>query len=220
MVEQGLIYRHYRPVHYSPSSHSALTGTGLVYNDDRVSHSVFVTFQLDLQMQVAGTALREILTGEPSNMVLSIAVHPELTYSVVRASVKEGVLIVARDRLIALEQIWSDSVFSPINGSKTTRAEIITASHVTSESGSGLVQCAPAHGAEDYLAFRALGLLQGSMEIVFHVDDAGKISPDVDHVAGEETAQTLVEQEVLKGGSKAIVKLLESMSTCENAFSL
>ncbi|KAG1830047.1 tRNA synthetases class I-domain-containing protein [Suillus subalutaceus] len=89
-------------------------------------------------------------------------------------------------------------------------ANTIAASHVTSESGSGLVHCAPAHGAEDYLAFRALGLLQGPTDIVCHVDDAGKFSPDVAHVVGEEAVQTLVGQEVLKGGNKAIVKLLES----------
>jgi isoleucyl-tRNA synthetase len=88
--------------------------------------------------------------------------------------------------------------------------EIIAASHVTSESGSGLVHCAPAHGAEDYLAFRALGLLQGSTDIICHVDDAGKFSSDVVDVVGEEAAQLLVGQEVLKGGSKAIVGLLES----------
>ncbi|OAX32892.1 isoleucyl-tRNA synthetase [Rhizopogon vinicolor AM-OR11-026] len=241
MVEQGLIYRHYRPVHYSPSSHSALAEAELVYNDDHVSHSVFVTFQLDLQTQVTGTVLREILAGEPLASLLvwtttpwtltanmGIAVHPELTYSVVRASVKEGVLIVAKDRLTALEHVIGPyesiaeikgadlvgaqyhSVFSPINGSETTCAEIIAASHVTSESGSGLVHCAPAHGAEDYLAFRALGLLQGSTDIVCHVDDAGKFSPDVAHVVGEEAAQTLVGQEVLKGGNKGIIKLLES----------
>jgi isoleucyl-tRNA synthetase len=157
-----------------------------------------------------------------------IAVHPELTYSVVRTSAKEGVLFVAKDRLVALEHVIGPyesiaelkgtdlvgaryrSVFSPINCSEMTRAEIITASHVTSESGSGLVHCAPAHGAEDYLAFRALGLLQGSTDIVCHVDDAGKFSADVAHVVGEEAAQTLVGQEVLKGGCKAIVKLLES----------
>ena len=157
-----------------------------------------------------------------------IAVHPELTYSVVRTSANEGVLFVAKDRLVALEHVIGPyesiaelkgtdlvgaryrSVFSPINCSETTRAEIITASHVTSESGSGLVHCAPAHGAEDYLAFRALGLLQGSTDIVCHVDDAGKFSTDVAHIVGEEAAQTLVGQEVLKGGSKAIIKLLES----------
>jgi len=138
------------------------------------------------------------------------------------------VLIVAKDRLLALSDIIGSydsiaeikgadlvgaryrSVFSLIPGSKMAPMEIIAASHVTSESGSGLVHCAPAHGAEDYLAFRALGLLQGSKDIICHVDDSGKFSPDVAHVIGHEAAQILVGQEVLKGGSKAIIKLLES----------
>ncbi|KAG1738733.1 tRNA synthetases class I-domain-containing protein [Suillus lakei] len=240
MVEQGLIYRHYRPVHYSPSSHSALAEAELVYNDEHVSHSVYVTFSLDSQTEIASTSLREILAKEPSASLLvwtttpwtltanmGIAVHPELTYSFVRSSVKEDVLIVAKDRLVALEHVIGPyeviaeiigadlvgaqfcSVFSPIHPS-SMNAKIIAASHVTSESGSGLVHCAPAHGAEDYLAFRALGLLQGSTDIICHVDDAGKFSPDVAHVVGEEAAQTLVGQEVLQGGSKAVVELLES----------
>ncbi len=44
----GLIYRKYRPVHYSPSSHSALAEAELVYKEDHVSHSVYVTFDVDL----------------------------------------------------------------------------------------------------------------------------------------------------------------------------
>ncbi|KAG2367252.1 hypothetical protein BDR07DRAFT_1373056 [Suillus spraguei] len=132
MVEQGLIYRHYRPVDYSPSSHSALAEAELVYNDEH--------------LHLSGSA----------------------------------------------------------------NAKIIAASYVTSESGSGLVHCAPAHGAEDYLVFRGLGLLQGPTDIICHVDGAGKFSSDVAHVVGEEAAQMLVGQEVLKDGSKAIIKLLES----------
>jgi isoleucyl-tRNA synthetase len=241
MVEQGLIYRHYRPVHYSPSSHSALAEAELVYNDEHVSHSAYVTFPLDSQTALENTALREVLAKEPLVSLLvwtttpwtltanmGIAVHPELTYSFVRSSVKEGVLVVAKDRLVPLEHTIGpyeviaemkgadlvgaqfQSVFAPLHLSGSMSAKIIAASHVTSESGSGLVHCAPAHGAEDYLAFRALGLLQGPTDIVCHVDDAGKFSPDVAHVVGEEAAQTLVGQEVLKDGSKAIVKLLET----------
>ncbi len=45
----GLIYRKYRPVHYSPSSHSALAEAELVYKEDHVSHSVYVTFDVDLK---------------------------------------------------------------------------------------------------------------------------------------------------------------------------
>ncbi|KAG2137399.1 tRNA synthetases class I-domain-containing protein [Suillus bovinus] len=241
MVEQGLIYRHYRPVHYSPSSHSALAEAELVYNDDHVSHSAYVTFPLDSQTTIANIALREVLAKEPSASLLvwtttpwtltanmGIAVHPELIYSFVRSSVKEDAFVVAKDRLVSLEHIIGPyeviaeikgadlvgaqfrSVFSSIHPSGSMSAKIIAAAHVTSESGSGLVHCAPAHGAEDYLAFRSLGLLQGPTDIICHVDDAGKFSPDVAHVVGEEAAQTLVGQEVLKGGNKAIVNLLES----------
>lgn len=241
MVERGLIYRHYRPVHYSPSSHSALAEAELVYNDEHVSHSAYVTFPLDSQAAITSTALRKVLAQEPSVSLLvwtttpwtltanmGIAAHPELTYSFVRSSVKEEALVVAKDRLVALEHIIGPheviaeikgadlvgaqfrSVFSSIHLSGSMSAKIIAASHVTPESGSGLVHCAPAHGAEDYLAFRALGLLQGPTDIICHVDGAGKFSSDVAHVVGEKAAQTLVGQEVLKGGNKAIIKLLES----------
>ena len=48
MVEQGLIYRQHRPVHYSPSSQSALAESELEYNGAHVSHSVYVTFDIEL----------------------------------------------------------------------------------------------------------------------------------------------------------------------------
>ena len=58
MVEKGLIYRHYRPVHYSPSSRSALAEAELVYKDEHVSHSVYVTFQLDQDAVRQSSALQ------------------------------------------------------------------------------------------------------------------------------------------------------------------
>ena len=47
MVAKGLIYRQHRPVHYSPSSRSALAEAELEYVDKHVSHSVYVAFDLD-----------------------------------------------------------------------------------------------------------------------------------------------------------------------------
>ena len=45
----GLIYRQHKPVYYSPSSRSALAEAELVYQDNHVSHSVYVCFELDTQ---------------------------------------------------------------------------------------------------------------------------------------------------------------------------
>ncbi|KAG2336295.1 Dbl homology domain-containing protein [Suillus weaverae] len=191
MVEQGLIYRHYRPVHYSPSSHSALAEAELVYNDEHVSHSVYVTFPLDSHAEIASAALREVLNKESSASLFvsmdyytldsnskhdGIAVHSKSTYNFVRSSIKEDALV-AKDRRRSGGRAIQLRLLS-IHQSSSTSAKIIAASHVTSESGSGLVHCAPAHGTEDYLAFRVLGILQGSTDIVCHVDDAGKFSPD------------------------------------------
>jgi isoleucyl-tRNA synthetase len=100
-------------------------------------------------------------------------------------------------------------IFSPLlPGSAPLK--IISAPHVTSESGTGLVHCAPAHGAEDYQAFLALGLISSANNMVCHVDKEGKFTTDVMEVVGKR-AESLIGQEVLIGGSKAVVDLLQSI---------
>jgi isoleucyl-tRNA synthetase len=137
----GLIYRHYRPVHYSPSSRSALAEAELVYKDDHVSHSVYVTFDLDTKSHDSSVAFRNLVAGHTkiqllvwtttpwtltANMVRTssrcafirshvyvqgIAVHPDMTYTLIRPAElpndSEGasVLIVAQERLEALSKV-------------------------------------------------------------------------------------------------------------------
>ena len=70
MVEKGLIYRQHRPVHYSPSSRSALAEAELVYNEAHVSHSVYVSFQLDPASEHMSDALRALIADKESVSVL------------------------------------------------------------------------------------------------------------------------------------------------------
>ncbi|KAF9239290.1 tRNA synthetases class I-domain-containing protein [Melanogaster broomeanus] len=251
MVSKGLIYRDYRPVYFSPSSRSALAEAELVYKDDHVSHSVYVAFTLDgtnfgtenprlnrISHELGKGAVRLLVwTTTPWTLTanMGIAVHPDLIYAVVQSPRQNGLLVVAKDRLSALEHILGPinevevitevqgselvglgyrGIFSSPPNSDTASASpypvlrIVPASHVTSESGTGLVHCAPAHGAEDYLAFRSQGLLGSGM--LCHVDGEGKFSQRVmDIVPGETEGEELVGLEVLKAGSKAVVKLLE-----------
>ena len=86
--------------------------------------------------------------------------------------------------------------------------KIIPAAHVTSESGTGLVHIAPAHGFDDYNAFRSLGLLETN-EMLCHVDGAGTFTEDVLDIVGEVVARDLVHQTVFGSGSEAIVKWLQ-----------
>jgi isoleucyl-tRNA synthetase len=82
----GLIYRHYRPVYYSPSSHSALAEAELVYKDDHVSHSVYVAFDLDLHSTKASVTLRTLIADETKVQLLVWTTTPwTLTANMVQA---------------------------------------------------------------------------------------------------------------------------------------
>jgi isoleucyl-tRNA synthetase len=88
--------------------------------------------------------------------------------------------------------------------------KIIPALHVTAASGTGLVHCAPAHGAEDYNAFQDLGLLGKKEEIVCHVGGAGEFTSQVIETVGE-SGTALIGESVLDGGSRKVVDLLKEV---------
>ena len=278
----GLIYRHYRPVHYSPSSRSALAEAELVYKDDHTSHSVYVTFDLETNSHDSSVAFRNLVadhtkvqllvwTTTPwtltANMVRTfsncafirshvyaqgIAVHPDMTYALIRTAELSnegaGVLIVAQERLEALSKvIGTAELVAHIRGHSTLchfaafpcslsrigselagaryrplfsslapdaaseSLAVIASTHVTSDSGTGLVHCAPAHGAEDYNLFKEEGLISSTSCIVCHVGEGGLFTNEVTHVVGKEAGQRLVGQPVLDNGSRAIVDHLKNM---------
>ncbi|KAG8927819.1 isoleucine-tRNA ligase [Tulasnella sp. 418] len=177
LVQKGLIYRHYRPVHWSPSSNSALAEAELVYVDDHKSRSS----------------------------------HPE-----------QGTIIIGKDRLDGLRHILGETetlgvilgsellgtgythLFHP-SGAEVPR--ILPATFVTSDSGTGLVHMAPAHGAEDYAAFKDAGLL-AKLGIICPVDGDGKYTKDI-LPGNTHIGERLIGKEVLYGGTKEIIKILE-----------
>ncbi|KAI0646563.1 isoleucyl-tRNA synthetase [Trametes meyenii] len=273
MVEKGLIYRQHRPVHYSPSSRSALAEAELVYNDKHVSHSVYVSFQLDPTSPHMSDTLRALTVGREKVSLLvwtttpwtltanmAIAVNPEMKYHIVSVKgnsdspledlSKDSTFIYAADREDALRETQGLFASSPvplgeIEGSELVGATyrpifaplqtpsvllpslpIIPSSHVTRDSGTGLVHCAPAHGAEDYAVMQTLGLISSSSsssstlesaastsppttaDIVCHVNGLGQFTEDIADVVGKEAASRLVEKDVLDNGGREIVALL------------
>ncbi|EEB93026.1 hypothetical protein MPER_08377, partial [Moniliophthora perniciosa FA553] len=220
-----LIYRHYRPVHYSPSSRSALAEAELVYKDDHVSHSVYVSFTLDqastAQLNFPGINAVELLVWTTTPWTLTanmgIAINPALSYSVFRQGSAQTALIAAKDRIPSLisDQIIDETglemiaeipgsallglsykpIFTPLTQQQTL-FKIIEASHVTSDSGTGLVHCAPAHGAEDYHAFHSLSLLSDPTAMICHVDGEGAFNAEVRKAIGDKAAETLIGQAV------------------------
>lgn len=108
-----------------------------------------------------------------------------------------------------LVDVLYNPIFSSLSSSSPQPRKIISAQHVNSESGTGLVHCAPAHGAEDYHAFQALGLISRS-NMLCHVDSEGRFTAEVADIVGDASAG-LIGKEVLNNGSKAVVDLLKNV---------
>ncbi|TDL24631.1 isoleucyl-tRNA synthetase [Rickenella mellea] len=235
MVDKGLIYRHYRPVHYSPSSRSALAEAELTHRDHN-SNAVYVLFRLtvdsvpDILRRTIGDRNADVMVWTTTPWTLTanmgIAVHPDLEYSILQRTNGDGMVIVCQDRKDALHDILGETEeLCTIQGSHllgaeyhslfltSSRHKIIPSDHVTPTSGTGLVHCAPAHGAEDYLAFRTLGLLDSADSIICHVDRDGAYSEKIVNTVGAELGRELVGLDVLEEGSKSVVRYLQKTGT-------
>lgn len=147
-----------------------------------------------------------------------------MTYSFVRSNNLPGVTVVAEERLGSLADILGNFItVGKVQGSDLAGSvyhspfaveasrPIILSDHVTAESGTGLVHCAPAHGAEDYHAFLVLDPTIFQSGLLCHVDGEGKFIDSIAEVVGISAAKELVGQDITTAGSRSMVKLLEEM---------
>jgi isoleucyl-tRNA synthetase len=109
MVLKGYVYRGLKPVHWSPSSRTALAEAELEYPEGHTSRSIYAAFpvvNLAESAQAFSPYLAElgvaIWTTTPWTIPanLAVAVNPELTYAVVEVSEKD----VSADDLGAIAQ--------------------------------------------------------------------------------------------------------------------
>lgn len=88
------------------------------------------------------------------------------------------------------------------------RPAVFAASYVTADSGTGLVHSAPAHGHDDYDAFKAAGI--SIDELRCPIDDDGCFTTDVVSFSGNAGADALVGKPVFGAGSKEMVQFLKA----------
>ncbi len=198
LVEQNLVYRQLKPVHWCIDCGTALAEAELEYQD-RQDTSIFVNFNVtdetraklgDLPQEAAVSLMIWTTTPWtlPANM--AIAVHPDLDYQLVTYSVrgKPQVSIIAEGLVDYVMQSGKVADFKRLH--KIRGAElrgctyrhvfvdrmcpILLADYVTLRdekgnfTGTGLVHTAPGHGAEDYL----LGQ-RNNIEVYSPVQDDG-----------------------------------------------
>lgn len=220
MVKRGLINRRFRPVYWSPSSHTALAEAELEYWDDHRSTAAYVKYRM--MHTVRGTTLPVglvIWTTTPWTLPANraIAVNRSLEYCIVRTTMHGDVIIAAsavpeahrylgNDLVVVnhmngidLEgQLYSDPI-EDFNAQRTIR-QILHADFVSPTTGTGLVHIAPGHGMDDY----DLCLKQGITAFA-PVDDIGCFTS----LALPGNPHLLEGKPVLGEGTEAVLGLLE-----------
>ena len=221
MFFKGYIYRGLKPVHWSPSSRTALAEAELEYPEGHVSRSVYAAFPV-VKLGENAQVLQEFLpnlgvaiwTTTPWTLPgnLAVALNPELTYAVVKTDSKicgYSYLIVALDLVEKLSATFETklTVKTTILGKDLEHTRyrhplfdreseiVIGGDYVTTESGTGLVHTAPGHGQEDYIVGQRYNL-----PILSPVDDAGNFTAEAGQFAG---------LNVLKDANEAIITALQ-----------
>ncbi len=222
MALKGYIYRGLKPVHWSPSSQTALAEAELEYPEGHTSPSIYAVFPIT---ELAGKVKDQLADYMPDLGVaiwtttpwtipgnLAVAVNPELTYAVVEGEETET----CRYFLIAAELVekLSESLGQTLTVKTTLPGKalehcqyrhplfdreseiIIGGDYITTESGTGLVHTAPGHGQEDFLVGKEYGL-----DILSPVDEQGKFTEQAGQFAG---------LDVLDKGNQAIIEALQS----------
>ncbi|OIP72385.1 MAG: isoleucine--tRNA ligase [Oscillatoriales cyanobacterium CG2_30_40_61] len=223
MFLEGYIYRGHKPVHWSPSSKTALAEAELEYPEGHVSRSLFAAFKL----LTVSEPLRELLTPFLSELGvaiwtttpwtipgnLAVAVNPALNYAVVEVGetdkpVAFKYLIVAEDLAEQLSATlgYSLTIKATFKGQDLENSTykhplfdrespvVIGGDYITTESGTGLVHTAPGHGQEDYIVGQKYGL-----PILSPVDDQGNFTDEAGKFEG---------LNVLGEGNGAIIQAL------------
>ena len=226
MVLAGHIYRGLKPVHWSPSSRTALAEAELEYPDGHTSPSVYVAFQVEQlpealakQLDAAGltsTNLAEaplavaIWTTTPWTLPanLAVSVNGRLDYAICRAGKRH--LVVAKE-LVASLQTRLGVELEPLLSVRGADLEGITYRHplfdrtspvvlggdyITTETGTGLVHTAPGHGVDDFNTGKTYGL-----PVLCPVDEAGNLTEEAGPFAGTN---------VLKDANPTIIEALSA----------
>ncbi|KAL8670318.1 MAG: hypothetical protein Q9168_005134 [Polycauliona sp. 1 TL-2023] len=227
MVKKGLISRRFKPVHWSPSSRTALAEAELEYRDDHTSTAAYVKYPMDFRVNDEVSTIGLVVwTTTPWTLPANkaIAVNNEFYYALVKSQ-KHGHVVIAKRALgeakhylgedyqiiqmIHGRALAKQTYYDPIElkyshpKAKPQQRPILHADFVSPDAGTGLVHIAPGHGMEDYDL-----CLRHGIEAYTPVDDAGCFS---NLVLPGDRHKELNGKAVLDKGTEAVLNLFESV---------
>ena len=175
-VENGLLYRGFRPVMWSPVEQTALADAEVEYHD-KSSPAIYVKFPIARSTPELKHTFIVIWTTTPWTIPgnRAIAFSPEISYglyqvadaageSLARAGenllladelaeqvAKNAKAVLSRVRTVAADELKSLVAAHPLRSvGYTFNVPVLPGAHVTADTGTGFVHTAPGHGEEDF----------------------------------------------------------------------
>ena len=201
IVDNGHLQKGFKPVHWCTDCGSALAEAEVEYQD-KTSPAIDVAY-IALDQQAVRAALATdyqgniaipIWTTTPWTLPASMAVslHPELEYVLIDAQGRA--LVVAADLAESCVERFGLPLLNILGRCKGAALEglmlqhpylereipVILGDHVTTESGTGAVHTAPAHGQDDFVVGAAYDI-----EVYNPVGSNGVYLPDTEFFAGQ-----------------------------------
>jgi isoleucyl-tRNA synthetase len=228
MVLKGYIYRGVKPVHWSPSSKTALAEAELEYPEGHTSRSIYTRFKItklspaleekfpdhdkaDLFLAIWTTTPWTI----PAN--LAVSVNPDIKYAVVKYNLATWeYTIVAEDLVEKLAPTfnstkWEVIKIKPITGKDLEGClykhplfdrispVVLGGDYITTETGTGLVHTAPGHGEEDFITGKKYKL-----PVLCPVNENGDFTAEAGQFQG---------LNVLKDGNEKVIEALQDVKS-------
>lgn len=185
-MEKGYVYRGRKPVYWCIYDNTALAEAEVEY-EDHVSPSIWVKFPVvgggkGEAAKIGSDVSAVIWTTTPWTLPHNRALAFHADYEYVVVATEEGKLLLAQDRLAALQadcDIKQADILGTYNGRDFEGMKFqhpflplqvpgLLADYVTLDQGSGIVHTAPGHGADDFVSGQKYGL-----ETYAPIDDRG-----------------------------------------------
>ncbi len=181
IFHNGHVEKGFKPVHWCPECGSSLAEAEVEYID-KISNSIDVKFPLSedskkifsdrISNKINGDVEIVIWTTTPWTIPgnQAICVNKNLNYSILNTS--KGYLIIAVDLIQDCMNRWKTTIIEDLGEFKgeqlldldaihplfKRRSKILHGDHVTTETGTGCVHTAPAHGVDDFNVCKQNGI--------------------------------------------------------------
>ena len=201
IYSEGHLEKGEKPVHWCQESRSSLAEAEVEYID-KTSKAIDVAFKVD---HSSLKKVKDLFNNEDSDEIsfviwtttpwtipsnVAVCINPKYKYSLIKMNNK--FYVIAFEMIDQCSKRWNQKfdVISTIKGKKLSdidfihpfldrKSVLLHADHVTTETGTGCVHTAPAHGMDDYLICK-----KNNIDTIHSLNNMGYFKEELDFIAG------------------------------------